>query len=41
VFGREVEIVSGLAGGERVVVAGQQLVHDGALVVAGEAGQAQ
>jgi RND family efflux transporter MFP subunit len=40
-FGREVEIVSGLSGGESVVVAGQQLVHDGSAVVAGQAGQAQ
>lgn len=37
VYGREVEILSGLAGDERVVVGGQQLVHDGSKVLAEEA----
>jgi len=41
VYGREVEIVSGLTGEERVVVAGQQLLHDGSAVMAEEAGPGQ
>ena len=40
VFGREVEITRGLSGSERVVVGGQQLVHEGAPVTAAEAGAA-
>ena len=41
VYGREVEILSGLSGGERVVIAGQQLVHDGSLVTATDKRAAQ
>ena len=41
VYGREVEILSGVAAGERVVIAGQQLVHDGSLVAATEATAAE
>jgi RND family efflux transporter MFP subunit len=40
VFGREVEITRGLSGSEKVVVGGQQLVHEGAPVTAAEAGTA-
>ena len=40
-YGREVEILSGVAAGERVVIAGQQLVHDGSLVAATEATAAE
>jgi RND family efflux transporter MFP subunit len=40
VFGREVEITRGLSGSEKVVVGGQQLVHEGAPVTAAEAGAA-
>jgi len=39
VEGREVEITSGLKGDELVVVAGQQLVREGALVEAVEEGK--
>jgi len=38
VFGREVEIIRGLSGSEKVVVGGQQLVHEGAPVTPLEAG---
>ena len=41
VYGREVEILSGLSGGEKIVVAGQQLVHDGSLVTATDERAAQ
>jgi len=40
VFGREVEIVRGLSGSEKVVIGGQQLVHEGSPVVPAEAGAA-
>jgi RND family efflux transporter MFP subunit len=40
VFGREVEITRGLSGSEKIVVGGQQLVHEGAPVTAAEAGAA-
>ena len=38
VFGREVEIIRGLSGDEKVVVGGQQLVHEGSPVTPMEAG---
>jgi membrane fusion protein (multidrug efflux system) len=38
VFGREVEIIRGLSGSEKVVVGGQQLVHEGAPAMPVEAG---
>jgi membrane fusion protein (multidrug efflux system) len=38
VFGREVEIIRGLSGNEKVVVGGQQLVHEGAPATPVEAG---
>jgi membrane fusion protein (multidrug efflux system) len=41
VFGREVEIVRGLSGGEKVVVGGQQLVHEGSPVAPMETGTAE
>jgi multidrug efflux pump subunit AcrA (membrane-fusion protein) len=41
VFGREVEIIRGLSGSEKVVVGGQQLVHEGAPVTPLEAGAAE
>ena len=36
VYGREVEVRQGLAGSEKIVVAGQQLVQDGSLVTVSE-----
>jgi len=39
VYGREVEIVKGLSAGEKIVVAGQQLLNEGALVNAQESSQ--
>ena len=36
-YGREVEIVKGLSGGEKIVVGGQQALTEGALVAAQEA----
>jgi len=41
VFGREVEIVRGLSGNERVVVGGQQLIQEGSQVTAVDAGAAE
>jgi membrane fusion protein (multidrug efflux system) len=41
VFGREVEIIRGLSGSEKVVVGGQQLVHEGSPVTPVEAGAAE
>ena len=41
VFGREVEIVRGLSGSEKVVVGGQQLIHEGSAVTPVEAGAAE
>lgn len=41
VFGREVEIIRGLSGSEKVVVGGQQLIHEGAPVTPVEAGAAE
>ena len=38
VFGREVEVIRGLSGSEKVVVGGQQLVHEGSPVTPVEAG---
>lgn len=38
VFGREVEIIRGLSGNEKVVVGGQQLIHEGSPVTPVEAG---
>ncbi len=39
VYEREIEITRGLTGGESIVVAGQQLLSEGAMVVAEEAAQ--
>lgn len=41
VFGREVAIVRGLSGTEKVVVGGQQLIHEGSAVTPVEAGAAE
>jgi RND family efflux transporter MFP subunit len=41
VFGREVEIIRGLSGSEKVVVGGQQLVHEGAPVIPVDAGASE
>ncbi len=41
VFGRQVEIIRGLSGSDKVVVGGQQLVHEGSPAVPVEAGAAE
>jgi len=41
VFGREIEIVRGLTGSERVVVGGEQQIHEGTPVIPAEAGAAE
>jgi len=41
VFGREIEIVRGLTGNEKIVVGGQQQLHEGAPVIPVEAGTAE